>query len=42
MTDYRTLLAKLLDRLSDKFLKRIYQLAKYLYIYQENSGKADE
>lgn len=42
MTDYRTLLTKLLDRLSDKAIKRIYQLAEYLYIYKENGGKADE
>lgn len=35
MTDYRMLLAKMLDRLSDKSIKRIYQLAKYLYIYKE-------
>lgn len=40
MTDYRTLLAKMLDRLSDKAIKRIYQLAGYLYIHVEGGGKA--
>lgn len=35
MTDYRALLIKILDRLSDKAVKRIYQLAEYLYIYTE-------
>ena len=35
MIDYRTALVKLLDRLSDKSVKRIYQLAEYLYIYKE-------
>lgn len=39
MTDYRTLLAKMLDRLSDKAVKRIYQLAEYLYIYKEGGGE---
>lgn len=39
MTDYRMLLAKMLDRLSDKAVKRIYQLAEYLYIHVEGGGK---
>lgn len=40
MTDYRMLLAKMLDRLSDKAIKRIYQLAEHLYIHMEGGSKA--
>lgn len=39
MTDYKVLLIKILDRLSDKAVKRIYQLAEYLYIHAEGGGK---
>lgn len=39
MTDYRILLVKMLDRLSDKAVKRIYQLAEYLYIHTEGDNK---
>lgn len=38
MTDYRMLLVRMLDLLSDKSIKRIYQLAEYLYIYVEEGG----
>lgn len=40
MTDYKVLLIKILDRLSDKAVKRIYQLAEYLYIHAEGGVKA--
>lgn len=40
MTDYKVLLIKILDRLSDKVVKRIYQLAEYLYIHTEGGSKA--
>lgn len=40
MTDYRTVLVKMLDRLSDRSIKRIYQLAEYLYIHKEKGGAA--
>lgn len=40
MTDYRVLLAKMLGRLSDRAVKRIYQLAEYLYIHTEGGSKA--
>ncbi len=35
MTVYKVALLKLLDRLSDKSIKRLYQLAQYLYVYKE-------
>lgn len=35
MTVYKAALLKLLDRLSDESIKRLYQLAQYLYIYKE-------
>lgn len=35
MTVYKAALLKLLDRLSDKSIKRLYQLAQYLYVYKE-------
>lgn len=38
MTDYRKALEKLLDRLSDKCIKRLYQLAEYLYIHKEGGA----
>ena len=31
---YKTELIKMLDRLSEKALKRLYQLAEYLYIHR--------
>lgn len=34
---YKTALIELLDRLSEKYIKRIYQLAEYLYIYKEGA-----
>lgn len=40
MTDYKALLIKMLDRLSNKHIKRIYNLAEYLYIYKEEGGAA--
>lgn len=33
---YKAKLIKMLDRLSEKALKRLYQLAEYLYIYKGN------
>lgn len=33
---YKTSLIEMLDKLSEKHLKRLYQLAEYLYIYREN------
>ena len=38
MTDYKKSLIELLDRLSEKSIKRIYELAKYLYVYKEEGG----
>ena len=35
MTVYKAALLKLLNRLSDKSIKRLYQLAQYLYVYKE-------
>lgn len=35
MTAYKAALLKLLDRLSDMSIKRLYQLAQYLYVYKE-------
>ncbi len=35
MNYYKEELIKLLDRLSDKSIERIYRLANYLYIYKE-------
>lgn len=35
MTAYKAALLKLLDLLSDKSIKRLYQLAQYLYVYKE-------
>jgi hypothetical protein len=29
----------MLDKLSEKALKRLYQLAEYLYIYKEKGGE---
>lgn len=40
MTDYKALLIKILDCLSDKAIKRIYQLAEYIYIHTEGGSKA--
>lgn len=40
MNDCRSALEKLLDRLSDKHIKRIYLLAEYLYIHKEKGGAA--
>lgn len=35
MTEYyKTKLIEMLDKLSEKALKRLYQLAEYLYIYK--------
>ena len=39
MTDYKAALIKLLDRLSDKYIERIYRLAEYLYIYKEDGAR---
>lgn len=33
---YKTKLIKMLDKLSEKSLKRLYQLAEYLYIHKIN------
>jgi len=38
MNGYRTALIKLLDRLSDKHIKRLYQLAEYLYVHKEGGA----
>lgn len=32
---YKAKLIKMLDKLSEKALKRLYQLAEYLYIHRE-------
>lgn len=32
---YKAKLIKMLDKLSERALKRLYQLAEYLYIYRE-------
>lgn len=37
MNYYKEELIKLLNRLSDKSIERIYRLAKYLYIYKEDA-----
>lgn len=39
MTNYRALLSRILDRLSDKSIKRLYQLAEYLYIHAEGGKR---
>ena len=36
---YKTKLIEMLDKLSEKALKRLYQLAEYLYIYKEKGGR---
>ena len=36
---YKAELIKMLDRLSEKALKRLYQLAEYLYICKEKGGE---
>lgn len=36
MSYYKKALLKLLDRLSDKAIERIYRLAEYLYVYKED------
>lgn len=37
MTEYyKTKLIEMLDKLSEKALKRLYQLAEYLYIHKGN------
>lgn len=33
---YKAKLIKMLDKLSERALKRLYQLAEYLYIHKEN------
>lgn len=33
---YKTKLIEMLDKLSEKALKRLYQLAEYLYIHKGN------
>lgn len=33
---YKKALLKLIDRLSDKAIERIYRLAEYLYVYKED------
>lgn len=41
MTVYKAALLKLLDRLSDESIKRLYQLAQYLYVYKEQEVRHD-
>lgn len=36
---YKTKLIEMLDRLSERALKRLYQLAEYLYIHKEKGGE---
>jgi len=36
---YKTKLIEMLDKLSEKALKRLYQLAEYLYICKEKGGE---
>lgn len=33
---YKAKLIEMLDKLSERALKRLYQLAEYLYIHKEN------
>lgn len=42
MSYYKEELIKLLDRLSDKSIERIYRLAQYLYIYKEDMSHEKE
>lgn len=42
MSHYKEELIKLLDRLSDKSIERIYWLAEYLYIYKEETPHEKE
>lgn len=35
---YKAKLIEMLDKLSERTLKRLYQLAEYLYIYKEKGG----
>ncbi len=42
MNYYKEELIKLLDRISDESIKRIYKLAKYLYIYKEDTPHEKE
>lgn len=37
MNDYKSALLKILDKLSNKAIKRLYQLAEYLYIHKEGN-----
>lgn len=39
MTDYKTLLIKMIDRLPDKAVQRVYRLAEYLYIYGKGGAR---
>lgn len=36
--EYKELLIKLLDNLSEKSIHRLYNLAEYLYIYVDKKG----
>lgn len=38
MNCYKEALTKLLDRLSDKAIERVYRLAEYLYIYKDGGA----
>lgn len=38
--DYKEFLIKLLDSLSEKSIRRLYNLAEYLYIYADEKGGA--
>lgn len=42
MNYYKENFIELLDHLSDKSIKRIYRLAKYLYIYKEDTQHEKE
>lgn len=33
--NYKEMLIELIEKMSEKSVKRIYQLAKYLYVYKE-------
>ena len=38
--DYKNALLNLIEKLSDRSIIRLYQLAEYLYIYKDGEGGA--
>lgn len=39
--NYKEFLIKLVDNLSEKSIRRLYNLAEYLYIYKDEKGGAE-